>query len=200
MLEIFRWLVKQEQPNFIIDFKAISSGELSAVYCKYEKERRFYTAVSFYTSTWISRKPSGPEMLNNVSACNKLADIASIVKHDTLEVCRSYPVVSVSDLEEYQYRVKTSTVSVFDDIFRDNPFGDTVVSSLMLAPAPAVVLTVQHGGFLVGTILVLLSGVVSVVFACDSRINEYARHMQQLMRQSPKLMPLCLEGRGVSET
>lgn len=195
MLEIFRQLVKQEQPNFIIDFKSISSGELSAVYCKYEKDRSFFTAVSFYTSTWISRKPSGPEMVNGVSACNELSDVASISRHNTLEVCRTYPVITVSDLNEYQYRVKSSTVSVFDDIFKDNEFGDTVTSSLMLAPAPAVVLTVQHGGYLVGTILVLLSGVVSVVFACDSRINEYAKHMQKLMGQPTRVMPLQLGGK-----
>ena len=184
MLEIFRNLVKQERPSFIIDFRVVHDGGLSAVYCKYERNKNFFTAISFFTDTWISKNPAGPVVVRGISPCTTLSDIATIVSHTDLNICRSYPAVTALDLKDYQNHVKSSTVSLFAELFQGNVFGDVVSSSLMLAPVPSVILTVRHGDVLIGTILVLLSGSVNVVFACDNRINDYAKHMQNLMEQA----------------
>lgn len=179
MLDIFRRLVKQEGPSFIIDFSSVSAGDLSAVTCKYECAKKYYTAISFYTNTWISKSPGGPVAKDGISRCSTLSDIATIIPHASIELCRSYASVDSTELLQWQLRQKSNFVQLFEQVFRNNDYGDTMQAELILSPTPAVTVKVKHGGDIVGTILVLMDGTVSVIFATDTSIHSYADHISR---------------------
>lgn len=182
MLDIFKQLVSRERPNYIISMRVAEYGQLSAVTCKFERGGVYYTAVSFYTDTWICGDPTGPGSFNSVIPCKELANIARIYTHSSISLCKMYPEVSISDLQTFIFKLKSQTLKNFDDVFQGNSYGDTAVSRAILSPIPSVIVTVTNGGELIGTILVTITGVIYPVFMCNSRIKQYVEHMQKLIR------------------
>lgn len=191
MFELFKQLVSKQAPDFILDLKTSHFEQLYAATCKFSKGGKYYAAVTFYTETWISSDPYGPLTSGVYRDCKELADVASITEFSSSVSCNAFPAVTTKDLESFVSKIKLSALRQFDDLFRDNQYGDRIQSKLLLAPMPSVVITVKNGDNLIGTIMLLLNGVVYPVFACSSRLITYVQHMQNLIREnaaeSPKL-------------
>lgn len=198
MLDIFRGLVKQECPSFIIDFSTVTAGELSAVVCKYERNKKYYTASSFYTSTWISRVPSGPITHDGISKCEKLCDVANIVPHASITLCKSYPTIDESELKHWQTKQKKMFTRSFDDIFTANSFGDIMTADLILTPLPAMTVKIKNGSSIIGTMLVLPSGVTHVIFAVDQRVYKYAKEIERIRSSGHLYLPDSTHPAGIN--
>lgn len=197
MLSLFRALLKQERPSLIVDTQVKEYKQLSSVTCKYEKDGHYYVAISFFTVTWIGKNPWGPTTSGEVVPCYKLSDIAIIHECSTLTACRNYPAVSEEDLKDYIGLVETKTLHLFDSLFVNNPWGDTLQASISFAPVPTVMFAITQGDDMVGTIAVLFSGAVVPVFVCNARIYDYAEHMRELFVNVTNIaLPSCTEKAG----
>lgn len=196
MFELFKRLVRKESPDFILGMTTAHYAQLCAVTCKYSKGSSYYAAVTFYTDTWISADPYGPLGQKSENSCDTLSDIATVREFNSLQACKDFQDVTAKDIESFLFKLERATMNQFASVFEGNPYGDTVTSKLILAPLPAVVISVKNADNLVGTLLLLLNGVIYPVFSVSSRLNEYVTHMQKLITlggtNGTKIQPLTL--------
>lgn len=199
MLELFKAFIKKEKPDYILELRVSHSQQLYAATCKYAKGDRYFVASTFFTDAWICKSAGGPLVEGAQIQCQQLTDVAIIHEFSTYNLCTDFPVVTDSDLEDYLSKIKMSTVKQFDSLFEHNEYGDRIESKLTLAPIPAILVSVLNSNSLVGTLVVLPTGNVYSVLACNPRLEHYVRLIQDMMsgnslsrREELGVAKLCL--------
>lgn len=179
MLDVFKRMVAKQRPDYILGIHVVSYKQLYAATCKYAKGGNYFAATTFYTDTWIAGDPLGPIMSGICTPCKSLNDIANIFMFSSLKSCINFKSVCESDIESFVSTLKESAVGRVDNLVSNMSYGDSFKTELLLAPMPALVVTIMSSDALVGTILLLANGVVYPVFACDQRLFSYVEILRQ---------------------
>ena len=174
MLEYFKSLIRQERPDYVIDFHFENRGQPNIVVCKYAKGQQFYFAYSYVTYSWISKKPAGPTTIK----CQNLSDVAVIQVFDTIEKCNAAKTPNMDVVVKGIAALGESTISGFKSLFDRNPYGDTVDLQFNLSPIPTVTIIVRQGESLVGTMVLLHDMTVYPVMVCHERMADYVSQLR----------------------
>lgn len=177
MFEIFKTLVKQEAPDYIIDNKSVGCGQLQSMTCVYAKSKKYYTATTFYTDVWISKSPLGP-LSGDTPVVKTLSDVAVIREYDSFQACSSFPPVTKQDLESYIAQMNMGVDDYLAGLL-PNGCGDVCKFKLNLNPVPCVVVSVFSGRGLIGTMIIFMDGHVIPVMSCSARMNDYVSLARQ---------------------
>lgn len=178
MLDYFKYLLKLRNPHYIIFIRQAKYREISAITAKWvEKDGKCYQAVSYMTDAWIAKRITGP-MPKESEGVSKLEDVATIRETTDLSDIPA-DQVSAWDIYAQLERIEVLVSHQVNALFKDNPFGHKFRPMLILSPFPAVLLRVYEGPAIIGTIVVLRDGTISLVFGDDSRLQLYINRLRQ---------------------
>lgn len=171
MFDVFKMLVKAEGPDYILDSRSVSCGQLRATTCMYAKNKKFYTATTFYTDVWIGKSPLSA-ISGDIHVAKSLGDIAIIQEFGNMQMCRSSPCVTVQDLQDVLDKMNSEIDTILDGMVHPE-LGDVVHYQINLSPVPSVLITVSSKQGLVGTMAIFADGHVLPIMVCDQRMVTY---------------------------
>lgn len=181
MLELFRCLVKQEKPSFILDLVCNGTTELRVLNCKYAKNDKYFSATSWCTTAIISPSFTGiisPLKNRNVSS---LSDVAGIVECADKASCLAAPVICRKSVELAIEDAQSQISSAVSDLFHNSDLHGNVTARFTFDPIPGIVFCVIDYDGVIGSFVLFMDGTITTVMVASSRIDQYIDVAKRLL-------------------
>lgn len=194
MLDIFKALIKQERPDFILDLTTVGHREVSVASCKYSKNGKFYAATTWFTEVFIAPSLSDLLLAASNSKVEILSDVAELNSFDTKQECLGHRNITSADIDSALTQAHSRLDDYIRIAFADNQYGDHVISGFVLSPLPGVSLKVIGADGIVGTLMLYLNGDIKPVLNLKPRFSEYIQSAHKLLTtRNSSVCPLKLE-------
>ena len=181
MLELFRCLVKQEKPSFIIDLVCNGTSDLSVITCKYAKNGKYFSATSWCTTAIISSSFAGIIAPLQNRDINILSDVADIVEYTDREDCIKSLVPSNQAVEFAIEKAQSQIVNAVTSLFCGSNLQGNVKAKFTFDPIPGIVFRVIDYDGIVGSFVLFMDGSIAPVMVASPRIHQYIDFAKRLL-------------------